>query len=76
MCWHMTPKGASSFGATRVVQPVKIDGRLDDSVYAKVPPITEFIQSEPMEGKASTEKTEESNDLRHCYLSDDRQHQI
>ena len=37
---------------------MKIDGRLDDAVYAEVPPITDFIQQEPDEGAPATERTE------------------
>jgi hypothetical protein len=44
--------------ATRITEPIRIDGRLDDPVYAEVQPITEFIQSEPVEGAPGTEKTE------------------
>ena len=44
--------------ATRLSQPLRIDGRLDESVYADVPPITDFIQTVPAEGKPSTERTE------------------
>ena len=44
--------------ATRITQPIKIDGRLDDAAYREVAPITEFIQQEPNEGAPVTEKTE------------------
>jgi hypothetical protein len=44
--------------ATRITQPVDIDGRLDDAAYGEVPPMTEFIQQEPKEGAPITEKTE------------------
>ncbi|HUR33603.1 MAG TPA: DUF5916 domain-containing protein [Vicinamibacterales bacterium] len=44
--------------ATRVPAPLRIDGRLDEAVYATVPAITGFIQTLPAEGQVSTEKTE------------------
>ena len=44
--------------ATRIAEPMRIDGRLDEAVYRDIPPITDFIQQEPSEGAAPTEKTE------------------
>ena len=44
--------------ATRITQPITIDGQLDEAAYGEVPVITEFVQSEPNEGAPSTEKTE------------------
>lgn len=44
--------------AVRVTEPLRIDGRLDESVYAGVESITGFIQQEPQEGQPATEKTE------------------
>src|SRR5262245_51926755 len=44
--------------ATRITQPIRVDGRLDDAAYSQVAPFTEFIQQEPAEGKPITEKTE------------------
>lgn len=44
--------------AVRVAAPLRIDGRLDESVYADVESITGFIQQEPQEGQPATEKTE------------------
>ena len=44
--------------AVRVTEPIKIDGKLDDAVYAAIPPITTFIQQDPHEGEPATEKTE------------------
>ena len=44
--------------ATRVPQPIRIDGRIDEEVYKQVPAITEFIQQVPKEGAPVTEKTE------------------
>ena len=44
--------------ATRVTEPIRLDGRLDESVYSRIPPITDFIQQEPIEGAPVTERTE------------------
>ena len=44
--------------AVRLAEPLRIDGKLDEEVYSSVPPITDFIQTLPAEGKVSTEKTE------------------
>jgi Domain of unknown function (DUF5916)/Carbohydrate family 9 binding domain-like len=44
--------------AVRLEAPLSIDGRLDEGVYAAVPPISDFIQQEPREGQPATEKTE------------------
>ena len=44
--------------ATRILQPLKIDGRLDEAAYSEVPPITEFIQQVPNNGAPVSERTE------------------
>ena len=44
--------------ATRVTAVLRIDGKLDEEVYARVKPIADFIQMEPVEGAPATEKTE------------------
>jgi hypothetical protein len=44
--------------AFRVPSPLRIDGRLDEEIYATVDPITDFIQQEPDEGQPATEKTD------------------
>lgn len=44
--------------AVRVDRPLRIDGRLDEEVYASVDPISDFIQQEPREGAPATEKTD------------------
>jgi hypothetical protein len=56
---------SSSAGATRVIatarrasQPPKIDGALDDVVWQTATPLTDFIQTEPLEGQPASEKTE------------------
>ncbi len=44
--------------AVRTSQPPVIDGRLDDPVWRDVTPITEFVQTSPVEGAAASEATE------------------
>jgi hypothetical protein len=44
--------------AVRLDAALALDGRLDDAVYGRVAPITDFIQQEPQEGRPATEKTE------------------
>jgi hypothetical protein len=44
--------------ATRVLEPIVIDGRLDDSAYRTIDPIDGFIQQEPHEGEPATEATD------------------
>ncbi len=44
--------------ATRITEPIVVDGRVDEEIYAHVHPMTDFIQQEPREGQAATEKTE------------------
>lgn len=34
------------------------DGRLDDDIYARVGPLTDFLQQEPRDGEPATEKTD------------------
>lgn len=42
----------------RTTQPPSIDGRLDDPVWRDIVPITEFVQTSPVEGARATEDTE------------------
>src|SRR5256885_13448488 len=44
--------------AHRITDPIRLDGRLDEPVYAMTPAITDFVQQEPDEFKPATEKTE------------------
>ena len=50
--------GGVTIRAVRIVEPLKIDGRLDERYYAEIPAITDFVQQEPQEGDPATEKTE------------------
>jgi len=51
-------RGRATVRATRLKEPMVLDGRLDDDVYRSVPPLTGFIQQEPHEGQLATEQTE------------------
>ena len=53
-----TAEGGVTVRAVRLSEPLKFDGRLDESMYTTVPPISDFIQQEPIEGVPATEKTE------------------
>ena len=44
--------------AERLSVPLKVDGHLDEAVYASVPPVSGLWQQEPVEGDSATEKTE------------------
>ena len=44
--------------AVRTTRPPQVDGRLDDAVWSSVEPITEFVQTSPVEGARGTERTE------------------
>ena len=50
--------GRATLRATRLEEPLVVDGRLDDAVYARVPAMTGFVQQEPNEGEPATEETE------------------
>jgi hypothetical protein len=41
-----------------VREPLRIDGRLDEAIYAEVAPIGDFVQMEPVNGAPATEPTE------------------
>jgi hypothetical protein len=44
--------------AVQIPEPIIVDGRLDEDVYTRVPPIDGFIQQEPHEGQPATEPTD------------------
>jgi len=54
----------------RVLNPPKIDGRLDDTAWTDVPLVTDFIQFEPHKGSSATVRTEVSiaYDEAHIYF--------
>ncbi|MFO7692200.1 MAG: DUF5916 domain-containing protein [Vicinamibacterales bacterium] len=50
--------GRVTVRATRISEPVAIDGALDDDVYARVEAIGGFLQQEPHEGEPATQQTD------------------
>lgn len=44
--------------ARRVTAPPVIDGTLDDIAWRQAEPVSDFVQTEPLEGQPATEKTE------------------
>ena len=51
-------RGRATVRAVRISSPLRLDGRLDESVYAEVRPIDGFIQQLPVEGVPATEPTD------------------
>ncbi len=50
--------GRTTVRAVRLVQPLVVDGALDEEVYRTIAPFSDFIQTEPMPDAPATEKTE------------------
>src|SRR5688500_6232723 len=44
--------------ATRIAEPIRVDGQLDEEVYGSVQPITKFVQQLPRAGEPASERTE------------------
>ena len=63
--------GRATIRAVRVETPLRLDGRLDEALYATTLPISDFIQLEPDNGREATEKTDAwlAFDERYVYLS-------
>lgn len=51
-------QGNVTVRATRIVEPIVVDGRLDDDVYARVRAFGGFVQQEPHEGEPARAKTD------------------
>jgi Domain of unknown function (DUF5916) len=51
-------EGHVTLRAVRLPAPIRLDGVLDEEVYASTPAISGFIQNDPAPGQPSTEKTE------------------
>ncbi len=49
---------AAQVRAVKLDQPVTLDGRLTESVWRSLPPVTEFKQKEPTQGGEPSERTE------------------
>ena len=65
------PEGRVTVRATRLDQPLVLDGRLDEEVYASVLPFGDLIQADPQEGQPATDKTDiwVFYDSRNVYVS-------
>jgi len=63
--------GRATVRAVRLTSPLRLDGQLDEAVYEEVPPISDFIQTEPRNGEPATQKTEVwvFFDSSHVYVS-------
>jgi hypothetical protein len=63
--------GKVSIRAIRLTEPLRVDGRLDESLYTDANPASDFVQMEPEGGKSATEKTEVwvAFDQRNVYVS-------
>jgi hypothetical protein len=51
-------EGRVTLRATRIPEPLLLDGKLDEPYYRQVPAVSDFIQQEPNEGAPATERTE------------------
>ena len=51
-------QGQATVRAIRLDEPLRVDGRLDEAVYAQNESVSGFIQQVPREGAAATERTE------------------
>ena len=50
--------GRVTVRATRITDPMTLDGVLDEGVYARIKPIDGFLQQEPHEGQPATQTTD------------------
>lgn len=53
-----SPTPAPVVEATRAAAPIQVDGRLDDEAWSGLEPFIAFVQRDPDEGQAATERTE------------------
>ena len=51
-------EGRATIRAVRTPSPIKVDGRLDEPIYAATPPIDTFYQVDPVPGAPASQKTE------------------
>jgi hypothetical protein len=51
-------RGKVTLRAIRLQEPLEVDGKLEENVYARIPAIDGFIQQEPREGEPATERSE------------------
>jgi RluA family pseudouridine synthase len=53
-----SPDGRRQLQAVQATTPITIDGALDEEVWTRAMPATDFIQADPQEGQPATEITE------------------
>ena len=53
-----TEGGQITVQAIRLTSPLSLDGQLDEAVYSRVRPASDFIQTEPLEGVRATQQTD------------------
>jgi len=53
-----SPGARRSLKAVETAEPPTIDGVLDEALWTRVEPATDFVQSDPLEGQPATERTE------------------
>ncbi len=51
-------QGRVTMRASRLDEPLVVDGRLADAVYGTIPPVSGFIQQEPRSGEPATDQTD------------------
>ncbi len=51
-------RGNATVRAVRLTESIRLDGRLDEEMYSRVPALTGFLQTLPDEGAPATENTE------------------
>ena len=51
-------EGRITLRATRLAEPIVLDGKLDDPAYSRVKSVSGFIEQEPDEGEPASEETE------------------
>ena len=50
--------GRATIRAVRVASPLRIDGALDEAAYRTAAPVSDFVQTLPVEGAPASERTE------------------
>jgi hypothetical protein len=67
---QISATGPRTASATRADHPPRLDGTLDDPLWADAPLVSDFRQREPLETQPATEKTEVRilYDSRHLYI--------
>ena len=51
-------EGHVTVRAVRLTQPLRVDGQLDEEIYRTVTPASDFVETEPVNGRPARERTE------------------